>query len=64
MTGSRDERSGGQPIRSMITSALSAMRSRLVAAANRLLLLTSTLPGMKDLPRPVTGRTREQGGGA
>jgi hypothetical protein len=48
----------------MITSALSAMRSRLVAAANRLLLLTSTLPGMKDLPRPVTGRTREQGGGA
>jgi hypothetical protein len=21
-------------------------------------------PGMKDLPRPVTGRTREQGGGA
>ena len=34
------------------------------ASASRLILLTATLPGMKDLSRPAGGRTREQGGGA
>jgi len=34
------------------------------ASASRLILLTATLPGMKDLSRPAGGRTRVQGGGA
>lgn len=57
MTAQQGPRPRGQPIRSMIASALSAVRSRLVAAANRLLLLTATPPAMKDLPRPVGGRS-------
>jgi len=34
------------------------------AAGSRLILLTATPPGMKNLSRPAGGRTREQGSGA